>query len=107
MSDAVDDDTLAALRAKWMEDGADLPTLVYDPPKAGRLKSPQPMPYPHLASKPGKHVRMTGGVRIDKRLVTITVWGSKEQVELTLGVVLEIFATAVTLTYPTGAKYLA
>lgn len=107
MPDAVDHDTLAAVRRHWQED-ATLPGLVDRPPAAGTLKSPEgnrlQLPYAHLASKLEKSDLMTGGVRLDHRRVTITLWGTEAQVSAAVAAVRSRFKGTTRLTYPSGAR---
>ncbi|MCC6421630.1 MAG: hypothetical protein IT429_25705 [Gemmataceae bacterium] len=100
----VDSDTLAAVRERWQTDREFLPALLDAPPKAGRLKSPQPGTHAQVAVVPGQHVWMTGGKRIDKRKVTITIRGQKAAVSEALKRALDLFDRSMTLNYPSGAK---
>lgn len=106
MASAIDDDTLAAVRAKWLAD-ADLPGLMDRPPATGRLKSPIPLPYAHLASEPLRRESTgTGGAWFDWRKVTITVWGTYEQARTALDKVLAVFHQNVVLTFPSGETFM-
>ena len=115
MSDAVDDDTLQALQGAWKSDNATLPKLFATQPRAGRLKDERgvqlAMPYATVASEPdaGKVKRLAGpaGVRIDARKVTLTAWGVKADAVAALKAMLAVFGTQTTLTYPSGARFMA
>lgn len=105
----VDNDTLAAVRAAWRQDTSELPTLVQDPPTAGRLKGNRP-DYPYAAidcqQGPVPNERMTGGIRHDFRQVTITIWGSKAQVAAAMNALLDRFNVYTTLHYPSGSRFI-
>ncbi len=120
MSDVVDDDTEQAVCALWATSGP-LVTLLGNP-VTGRLKStpdrPLVPPYASLAcaATPGAQ-RYTGGVRIDRRKVTITLYGVRADVVTGLALALGLLndqlgrpATAkapavVGLGYPSGARF--
>lgn len=83
-----------------------LPRLFVEPVKSGRLKAPQELPYAQVACEPAGAERFTGGSRIDRRKVTITVRGTKGQVTQALAAVLAVFNETTTLAYPSEARFL-
>lgn len=117
MADAVDNDTLEAVRTRWQSDKANLPALVDEPPKSGRLKSPQNMPYAHIACEfarrelngTGRETSSGSGVLArtwsDYRNVTITVWGTKADAKAALSYVLDTFHNDTELVFPSGARF--
>lgn len=108
MADVVDNDVLEAVRKLWQEgDQATLPALFNEPPKTGRLKSPQTMPYARLDCNPERRESAgTGGKWHDFRRVEIFVYGVKADVVRALGAIGEIFNQQCTLTFPSGARFI-
>jgi len=108
MSTVVDDDVLAAVKALWATDHAELPVLVDGPPEAGRLKSPQVMPYAHLSCEQLRPpVRSTGGGWLDFRKVVITLRGTKAQVVAAAVSVQALYRDGVEMPLPSGAPLVA
>lgn len=108
----VDDDTLQAVLARWAMDTELLPSIFLHPPRAGVLKAPEPLPYAHVASEFAREDSGTG-YRLDRRKVTITLRGTKEQASMGLGYALRTFnrqlgsADHPGLVYPSGTRFIA
>ena len=108
----VDDDTLQAVLARWADDTRLLPSVFPHPPRAGRLKAPEPIPYAHVASE---FAREDSGIgyRLDRRKVTITLRGTKEQASQGLAYALQTFNRNLGstdhpgLAYPSGSRFIA
>lgn len=102
---SIDDDTLAAVRQRWQDEG-NLPSLFDKPPESGRLHAPQTSPYAQLASELMRRVSAgTGGAWHDYRRVTVTLRGVKADVIAGVAAVKAVFNRDVTLTYPSGARF--
>jgi hypothetical protein len=84
-----------------------LPALCDEPPQSGRLKSPQAMPYAHIACELLRR-EATGTRRTwhDVRKVTITVRGLKADVVRALATIQTVFNTETVLAYPSGSRFL-
>lgn len=83
-----------------------LPELI-DAPKAGRLKSPQRMPYASIACEYLRRQSAgTSGAWHDVRKVTIQIRGLKADVVTAAGAVRAVFNEQTTLVYPSGARFL-
>lgn len=115
--DVVDNDTLEAMALLWKTDTAALPALFKEQPGGGLVKSPRArpteLPYGTLACEAtGKFQRYPSGTRKDVRKVTISMWGTKEQMVLALRAALGIFNSRMGapgtpgLTYPSGARFI-
>ena len=93
---SADNDCLAAVKARWDAD-AILPALVSAKLQAGRLKSPQTLPYAHVMSEQGPRPNeyqipaVTGGTYVDYRRVTLTARGLKADVDAILDRVVVVF----------------
>ena len=106
----VDDDTLRAVLARWADDTRHLPSIFLHPPRAGRLKSPEELPYAHVACE---FLAEDGGTgyRIDRRKVTITLRGTKQQASDGLAAALRTFNRNLGasdhpgLAYPSGSRF--
>lgn len=107
----VDDDTLQAVLALWATDNVNLPGLFKHPPRTGRLKHPEPIPYVHVASEFVRSERAFKTLK-DVRKVTITIRGVKADVTKGLGFVQALFNDQVgfpgnpVLVYPSGARFI-
>lgn len=121
MADAIDDDVLRAVVALWTADPQAIPAAFARPVQAGRLKStrekPQVMPYARVSSEFDSQMLYSGG-RLDRRKVTLELWGTEAQVRDGLKAVAALFnrllvsttlATAPqqTLAMPSGAKFVS
>lgn len=92
MADCVDDDTVAACRALWLSDNANLPALVTEPPKTGRLKSPQSSTYAVITSEfMERRPTGTAGTWHDYRKVTVRVYGVRADVVKAIGFIGDLF----------------
>lgn len=101
----VDDDTLKALEAVWMA-AVSLPSLFVQLPGAGRLHSPQTLPYATVESKiESREQAGTDRSWFDRRRVTIKVYGLYADVVIGGGAVLAVFNQKVVLVYPSGARF--
>ena len=101
--DVIDNDTLEAIRNAWALSAAALPPL----PQAGRLKSPQALPYAAVACESeGQELSGTIGAWIDRRKVTITVRGLKADVVTALAQVRAKFNRFTMLAFPSGAYFM-
>ncbi len=108
--DDIDHDTLAAVEAKWML--STLSQFFSHPPQSGRLKAdkekPQTLPYAHLSSELESREPWNAKVGVvswmDRRKVTITVYGTREQCKDAIAAVLGVFNIQTRLTYPSGAR---
>ncbi len=104
MPSVIDDDTLAAVVARWKDD-PQLRSIIPEP-HAGRLKSPQPTLYCQVESKlDRRECASTGGAWNDYRLVTLTIVGIKAAVVEALARAEAVFSQEVTLTYPSGDRF--
>lgn len=106
--DMIDDDTMAAVKARWKEDQT-LRGLIPEP-QAGKLKTPQAALYCHLEVKLDHRecagTGTGGGIPWhDYRLVTLTFVGIKARVVEAVGTALAVFHQRVELTYPSGASF--
>lgn len=108
----IDDDTLQAVLGAWAFDSAGLAALFLHPPRTGRLKSPDVLPYAHVASEFIRRQQYTKG-QLDRRKVTITLRGLKADATKGLALVLARFNTNMArpglgvpgLTYPSAANF--
>lgn len=124
MADAVDADTLAAVRNLWLSDALGLGQLFPQPPATGALKATDPGadyarsgPRACLDStqgpRPNERFATAAGVfcRNDYRKVTMACYGTRGQVENALSLILTLFNRALgapgyrTLTMPSGARF--
>ncbi len=104
MADAIDDDTLAAIRSQW-NDAPTLAGLLTDPPQAGRLVSPQTGAYCQIASVlKSRQLTGTAGFYHDRRTVTISVRGRKADVVAAQQALGDVFNRNTVLVYPSGAR---
>lgn len=106
----VDNDTLEAVKARWLQDQTQLPALFTQPVRAGRLKSAPDRqlqrPYAQASSVLLRREKSgTSGHWHDHRRVTIKVWGVKADVVNALDVLQGIFNVDLTLAYPSGARF--
>jgi hypothetical protein len=107
----IDDDTCQAVVARWQADTRLLPSVFRHPPRAGRLKSPEELPYAQVASEFLAQDAGTG-YRLDRRKVTLTLRGTKEQASQGLSYALRIFNKNLGstdlpgLVYPSGARFI-
>lgn len=111
---SVDDDTLAALQARWRE-SPDLPAIADRAPGAGAAKSPrgQPLtlPYGLLACEFARSQKYSKSLRKDTRKVTLSVWGTYEQAVRALAAMQRQFHSRMgsppheRLAYPSGARF--
>lgn len=124
MADAVDADTLAAVRALWLSDTNGLNKLFPQPPATGRLKSTQPGADVD-ASGPSAVLDCVQGprsnerfivaqkplARNDYRKVTATMRGTREQAANGVSLFLTLFNRSLgmpsypTLTFPSEARF--
>lgn len=82
-----------------------LPDLI-PPPQAGRLKSPQKMPYAQVACEYLRRESAgTSGAWHDIRKVTIQIRGLKADVIAAAGAVRAVFNEQTQLVYPSGALF--
>ncbi len=103
----MDDDTFAACLAKWDEDHAALPVLLKTPPRIGRLKSPQTMPYAQLdCNLDHRESAGTGGAWHDFRKVNIIIRGTRADVAAVLVAAGALFSQDTVLVYPSGARFI-
>jgi hypothetical protein len=111
ITEAIDDDTLAAVQALWATN-QDLAKLFPQPPQYGRLKPPQSppdvsAPYAELGCQfQSRRMVNTGGAFFDYRKVTITVRGLKADVVKALTFIAATFNRVAVLVYPSGAKFM-
>ena len=111
MADAVDNDTMEAIRTLWQSDAV-LPTLFRTPIQAGRLRplatdTPKAFPYAHLDVKFSRRALTgTSGSFHDYRTATITLYGIKEQIVNGLKAVMGAFNLGTTLAYPSRARFM-
>lgn len=108
----IDDDTLQAVRNCWMLDNT-LPTLVTEPPKAGRLKSGQSGTYAQIVCEfESRDSAGTGGAWHDYRKVTVKVWGTKANATAALAAINARFNLRLgtddgePFSYPSGARFI-
>lgn len=111
--EAIDDDTEAAAIALW-EKAVQLSELFRSPPRTGRLKSTAPGqdvatsgPYAVIDCKLEGRQQAGGGSWIDRRRVTITIYGIRADVVQGTALVRAVFNNKTQLTYPSGAKFMA
>lgn len=101
----IDNDTLAAVKAKY--DGTPALVTLTGPLRAGRLKSGQPDLYAHQSCEiASRELFGTDGVWSDHRKVTITIVGTKTRASAALAAVLGVFNLNTTLVFPSGATFL-
>lgn len=103
--DAIDHDTLAAVRTRWLASGA-LPGLINSPPQAGRLVAQHGAVYVVITSQLERR-ELTGTRRtwFDWRRVTITAYGPEADVREIAEAALDVFNLDVSLVFPSGARF--
>ena len=104
MADAVDDDTLAAVLARWLADPA-LSVLFASPPEVGALKSPSglplPLPYARLACEFwSRDSAGTAGVFHDYRRVVVEAWAARADSVRVLAALMTAFNRDTVLSLP-------
>lgn len=117
MAEGVDDDVSAAVVALWTVTDA-LAQLFARPVQTGPLKSmretPQTLPYASIVCEFKESERGTG-YRLDRRRVTLTAWGTREQAVSALESMLGTFnrnlgrggEDDLTLAMPSGARFIS
>jgi hypothetical protein len=108
MPDVVDDDTVQAVLALWATDREHLPTVFAEPPRWGRLRSlgqvpkaSRTLPYAQVNCELlRRECAGTAGAWHDHRLVTLTLWGLKDQATEGLAFVKAVFNQRCVLVYP-------
>lgn len=101
---AIDHDVIAAVISVWKATPGLSGEHVEQLPGSGPLKSPQGQCYAHVACEPAGGEPMTGAVRIDKRKVTITIYGTKTKVKDVVEQVLARFHSRTELPMPSLAR---
>lgn len=114
-TNVIDNDTLEAVQTLWATVQG-LPAIVSRRPGAGRLKStkeePLALPYAQIVSEHDSTERGYNH-RIDRRKVSINIYGTKAQVVTAMNLALATFNDRLgwpggtRLEYPSGARFLS
>lgn len=108
----IDSDTLAAVLTLW-QTSTDLPTLLDDPVRAGRLHADpetrqRPLPYAQATCElDRRELAGTGGAWFDWRRLTLKLWGVKADASAGLDYMTDLFNRNAVLVFPSRDVFMS